>query len=154
MTIRTTVAVVLAMAILGASLPAIETARVQHADARVTAELDRLERAATALSAENDAVDDPPATARLTLHLPEESWGTRGLARLTVPRSRGGPDVTWTVAGGRNRTRAISSLELLAPEGFALRTGGRHRVVLELRERRGERVVIVRRTGALRTGVR
>lgn len=148
MTIRVAVTVLLALAILGASLPAIEEARVQHADARVAAELDRLERVATGLAAENDVVPRRPARTAVTLHLPRGSWTTRALARLSVPRAPNATDVSWTVEGGTDRGAQFSEVALVAPDGLTLRTGGRQRVALELRRQGDRRVVIVRRTGA------
>jgi len=145
MTIRTTVTVVLALALLAASLPAIQAARVSHADSKVAASVGRLGEAAAALAAENDAVDGRPAGTRLTLHLPTRSWGSSGLVRLRVPGPINETDVAWTVAGGRARTSRFESVDLVAPAGFELTAGGRQAVVLELTRTGDDRAIRVRR---------
>lgn len=146
MTIRAVVTVALAAAVLGASLPAVERVRVQHADARVAGEVERVEQAARALAARNDPVPTgTPARHRLTLRLPVRTWGSSGLERFRVP-PRAAPDVTWRVRGGDTRSRHIPDVRLAGPPGgLAIDHGGRERVVLELQKREGGRYVVVRR---------
>lgn len=149
MTIRTAVTVALAAALLAASLPAVERARVVHSDARVAGEAERLERAATALAAENDAVTDggPVARTHVTIRLPERSWGDSGVVEFRVPHRDREPDIRWQVEGGEPRRRHVPDVRLVgADEGLALRAGGRHRLVVELRRDDGGRTVVVRRS--------
>lgn len=145
MTIRAAVTVALALGLVGASLPAVEQARLQHAESRVAGELDRLERAATALAAENDLVGTPPARARLTLYLPHSSWGSTGLASLRLPPTANGTDVRWAAGGGRSHARRFDVRLAGDGGGLAIEDGGRHRLVLELHRRDGRRTVVVRR---------
>lgn len=145
MTIRTAVTVVLAMVLLAASLPALQAARISHADSRVAAAVERLGDAAAALAAENDAVDGRAAATRRTVHLPGASWGSSGLARLSVPGTANGTDVVWRVAGGTTRTRRFEAVDLVAPTAFAFEAGGRRQVRLELERIDGRRAVSVRR---------
>lgn len=148
MSVRTVVTVALAAAILAASLPAVDRARVQHADARVAGEVERLERAARALAAANDPVGDDgqPARRHVTLRLPIGSWGATGLERLYVPPPAGTADVRWRVRGGETRSRHLADLHVAGPpEGLSVDDGGRRRVLLELCVRDGRRTVVVRR---------
>lgn len=143
MTVRTAVAVALAVAILAASLPAIQSARVTHADARIEAAVADLERAATALAAENAVVASDPARRRLPLTLPRRSWASSGTALLDVSPTPGGLDVTWLAAGGSRTNRTFDDVSVQARPSFAIETGGRHRLRLTLERRAGHRVVVV-----------
>jgi hypothetical protein len=148
--LRVVVAVALATALLGAATPAVDSARIDHADARVQTELDELVTTADRLVERNDPAPPGVRGARriLTLYLPGPSWGSAGLERLSVPgpsadRPRG--TVRWRVEGGRETTRWVSA-PLVGPEGgLSLRGGGARRVVLELARRNDDPVVVVRR---------
>lgn len=150
MTLRVAFTVALALALLAASLPAIESARVQHSEARIAAEVQRLERAATALAAENDVVDaGQPARARFTLHLPSRSWGDSGVGQFRIQPRCATRDVVWSARDGRRQSHRLSSVTLAgAAGGLAIPDGGRSRLVLELRREGDRRVVIVSRPRA------
>lgn len=147
MTVRATIAIALAVALLGASLPTVETARIQHSEARVVAEVQRLERTATALGAENEVVDTgQPARSRFTLRLPSRSWGEAGIERFRLLPGCATGDVVWTVRGGSEQSYRFSTVRLSGPAGgLVISDGGRSRLVLELRRERGRRVVVARR---------
>lgn len=145
MTIRTATTVALALAVVGASLPAVEEVRRSHANSRVHAEIDRLEMIAADLAAENEVVPGQPARARLTLTLPRGSWGSSGLATLSIPAGTTEHDVQWSLVGGTTRKRHLSVRLVGAGEGLRLDAPGRHRLVLELRQRGGRRAVVVTR---------
>jgi hypothetical protein len=142
-TVRTAVAVALAIAILAASLPAIQSARVDHADARIEAAVADLERTAGALAADNAVVETDPARRWLSLQLPTETWASSGTAELDVPPDPGETDVRWRAAGGPTRNRTFEDVAIAARPAFRLETGGRHRVRLTLTQRAGRRVVVV-----------
>jgi hypothetical protein len=150
-TIRTVVTVALAAALLAASLPVVERSRVQHANARVAGEVERLETVARSLARENDLVrgQGQPAKVRVTLHLPVESWGASGIETITIrPPDRGG-DVGWRVAGGEQQRRQLDGVRVAGPpNGLVIADGGRQRLRLELRERDGRRTVVVSRPPA------
>lgn len=148
MIVRVAVAVALAAALLAVSLPEIERARVDHADARIAAEVDRLERVATALAADNDLVPDggTPARTHLTLHLPERSWGASGTEAVRIPPPDADADVVWRATDGETRQRTVPDVELAGPpDGLVLGEGGRHRLLAELRRSEDGRTVRVRR---------
>lgn len=132
--IRAVTAVMLAVALLAVSLPALEEAGRTHSDTRVATELDRLESAARALKARSAATrQGPTARQTLTLSLPEATWAHPGLAWLRVPPPGGGP-VGWRVDGGAAHSCRLLDGDLVGPPGgLTLRKGGSHEVVLLLR---------------------
>lgn len=147
MTVRATLTVALAVALLGASLPAVETARIQHSESRVVTEIQRLERTGTALGAENDVVETgQPARTGFTLRLPSRSWGERGIEQFRLLPACATRDVVWTVRGGSERSHRFSTVRLSGPaDGLVISDGGRSRLVLELRREGDRRTVVARR---------
>jgi hypothetical protein len=133
--IRAVLAVALAVALLGVSLPVVEEAGRAHSDARVTNQLDRVESAAQALRTRSVAATQG-VTARRTLSvsLPERTWAHPGLARLTVPPPGDRVEVTWRVVGGTEHSRRLLGGDVVGPPGgLTLREGGTTRVALLLR---------------------
>jgi hypothetical protein len=133
--IRAVLAVALAVALLGVSLPVVEEAGRAHSDARVTNELDRVESAAEALRARSAAATQGVTARRtLSLSLPERTWAHPGLARLTVPAPGSRAEVTWRVEGGPEHGRRLLGGDIVGPPGgLTLREGGTREVVLLLR---------------------
>lgn len=151
MIVRTAVAVALAVGLVAVSLPVIERARVDHSGAAIAGEVERLERSAVALAAENEVVDDggPPARTSVTLSLPGRSWTDSGVGSLRIPDGSGGPDVTWRATDGARRNRTVGDVRLTGPPGgLVLGDDGRHRLVLTLEARDDERTVVARRPSA------
>jgi len=133
--IRVVLAVALAAALLGVSMPVIEEAGRAHSDGRVANQLDRLESAAETLRVRSVAARQG-ATARRTLSvsLPERTWAHPGLARLTVPPAGDRAEVTWRVEGGPEHSRRLLGGDLVGPPGgLTLRKGGTREVALLLR---------------------
>lgn len=146
--LRVVVAVALATALVGASMPAVQTARVDHAHGRVDIELETLVETAARLQERNDPVPPDVGGARRTvvLHLPGRAWTATTVAYLIVP----GPSsefppgtVRYRVADGRERTRS-TGVPLVGPRGGLQVTGGRHRLVLEYIQQEDGPVVLVR----------
>ena len=143
--IRVVLAVAVGAALLGAAVPAVETVRVSHADARVAGTLDRVEAAARTLAERNDAVRAPGGARRvLTLHLPRGTWGTSGVDHFAVrPHPLGNRTVVrWRVDGGETTERRLDAVAIEPTgDGFTRREGGRLRVRLVLVDRGNHRVV-------------
>lgn len=142
--LRVVLVVLLAVGVLGASLPAVADARVAATDTVLEGELSALRTAVTDLLAR----DDPGAGARrvVTLRVPSRSWGHAGTARLALgvdgPRTE---HIAWRVRGGRERSLRLP-VPVDAPDGEALHlpAAGRHRLVLALRSGRDGPVVVAR----------
>lgn len=154
MIVRTTVAVALALGLLAVSLPVVERARVDHSAAAIAGEIERLERSGSALAAANEVVPDDgtPARTRLTLWLPRRSWGDSGVDFVRFPAGTDGPDVIWRAGDGAVRRHTAPEFPLSGPPGgLVLGDGGRHRLVLELRDGDDGRRVVVRQSPGDRT---
>lgn len=145
--LRTVLSVSLAAALLAVSLPAVDSARLTHAETSTETSLQRLDAAATELAKGNDPVppDSGGARRQLTLRLPRESWGSVALDEIRFPPLDADRLPTWRVVGG-NRTTLRPSVPLVGPPGgLSLREGGRQRVILTLQRRNGHPVVVVTR---------
>lgn len=148
MIVRTAVAVALAVALVAVSMPVVERARVDHSAATVAGELERLERSAVALTAENDVVrdDGPPARTTVALSLPGKSWAHSGVERLRIPNGTTGTDVTWQATGGPVHNRTYPDTRLSGPPGgLVVGEAGRQRLVLALESRGNTPTVVARR---------
>ena len=149
--LRVVVAVTLAAALLGTSMPAVETARVEHADARVEGELAGLAATAERLLARNDPSPPgvPGARRTVTLHAPGPSWASASLDTLSIPGSTTPGDdstrVSWRTVGGRETTRTLSSPLVGHGDGLTIEGGGSRRLVLQVMRQNGDPVVVVRR---------
>lgn len=132
--IRAVIAVALAVALLGVSLPVVEEAGRTYSDTRVTNQLDRVESAAKALRARSAATRQGVTARRtLSLSLPERTWAHPGLARLSVPGPGDRPAVTWRVEGGPKHSRRLLGGDVAGPPGgLTLREGGTQKVALVL----------------------
>lgn len=144
--LRAVLVVAVTAALLAVSLPVVDSARIDYAETRVADELDRFERAAEILAAENDPVPsgETPARRVLTLRLPVESWGSASVSRFELPDGKS--TVTWVVAGsGIHRRRLADGLVVGQSGGLTLGGSGPQRLVLTLRQRHGETVVVASR---------
>lgn len=164
--LRAVLAVALAVALLAASLPAVDGARRDHAASQVRSQLERLATAARDLAARNDPVPvgNAGATRTVTLRLPARGWHSAGVAYVAIGGSPEndttdtpeGDVLAWRLVGGPPRVLRVEGVDLrtvmvagdrLAPDGrpLVLRGSGRHRVELSLVRHRGRPVVLVRR---------
>lgn len=153
---RAVLAVALAVALLGASLPAVDTARVERADATVERELRRLADEMRLLDRRED-----PATEgargprwRVRVRLPRRSWTSAGIEHVSLSNRTGrnrsnGTVFRWRVDGGHRRAMYLPSVRVRPAEdgSLAFRTGGTHRLALGLVRDGGTTVVTVRRRG-------
>jgi hypothetical protein len=128
---RVAFAVVFAVAMLGATLPAVEAGATERTAAGVEVDLDRLERAMLALY-DGEAATAPGvdgAVRRVTLRLPRDSWTTVPVASVDLVPTHTGARLSYRLRDGERVSRHVpvplrTSLALEAP--------GRHRVVLRL----------------------
>lgn len=144
--LRTVLAVLVGVALLGLALPVVDDARVGHADSQVRTELGHLETAAGHLHSESDAAapGTPGARVQRTVVLPAKSWGKAGTERLRIP-ARANERIRWRVAGGQNQTMHTTPALVAPPDGLTLRESGSHQLTLSLERRSGDVVVVVSR---------
>lgn len=148
--IRVALAALLAVALLGAAMPAIDDARTASTDRTLRAGLSRLGTAAETLAVRHDAVSPGAGPARRTVRLtvPGGSWGRAPATVAVGARSEEGR-LEWRVEDGPPRTIGIG-IEFRVwrdgrPAVGELRLGpGRHRLVLSLVRADGRPVVAVR----------
>lgn len=145
--IRVVLAVVLATALFGVSLPAIDDARKDHSETVVRTELQRVERAATNLLETDDPTEDG-ARRVVEVHLPTRSWTDAGIEAITIGESRRGSGgrLTWTVEGGTRTVRPVPEVPFrtATDRDVTIDASGRHRLVLSLDGNRTDPVVTVR----------
>lgn len=148
--LRAVLAVVLATALLGASLPAVDRARQDHSGTTVRTELDRVERAANSLiDADDPTIVGTGARRVVTVRLPKESWTDAGTDAVSFASSHEGPGgrLAWTVRGGMRHVRHLPNVPLRTATGdpLTLRSAGNHRLVLSLDGTAVDPVVTIRR---------
>lgn len=146
MIVRLVIACVIAAALIGASMPAIQTVRADHADATVARQLDTLSTRLRAMVERDDPAVGPGAQLRVDIRLPHRSFVRSRITALSVHTESNTTVATWRV-GDRGRTRRrLVDLPLRTPgTGLTLRAAGTHRLVFGYRRDDGQRVVTVRR---------
>ncbi|WP_424019757.1 DUF7311 family protein [Halorientalis pallida] len=159
--LRVVVAVVLASALLAASLPGIDLAARERSEATLTAEADRLRTAIADLRHRESAVGDGAGARRIvSVGIPARARTDAGVAALAlggVPgqarAARGSAvDLAWRVHGGEVRTRRLPGVRVVhcrdgrvRDEPLVLDSPGEYRIALTRIERDGERLIAVRR---------
>lgn len=144
--IRVVAAVVLAAALVAASLPAVGDARADRTAARLDSATVRIQDAARSLLATDEAVVGERGARRVvTVRLPARSLTSAGVTAFDLDCRRR-CTVTARLAGGTVHRRTLGDLPLRTrPGGLRLGRPGVHHLVLELRLVGGRAVVVVRR---------
>jgi hypothetical protein len=148
--VRIALAVVLAAALLGVALPAVDAGRGERTATAVESSAERIARTAAHLRAVEDPTppDVPGARAVVTVDVPAQSWDAAGVAYVAVGGSPGAPGdrgvVAYRVRGRQSRTVPLD-VAVRTPDGpVAFRTAGEHRVALSLVRDDGVAVVVSR----------
>ncbi|MEA5387713.1 hypothetical protein VB773_17595 [Haloarculaceae archaeon H-GB2-1] len=148
---RAVLAVVLAVALLGVSLPALDEARVKRTDVRVGSELEGLADEMRLLQRGDAAVPSgtPGARVATTFSVPHRSWAAAGVEFVSLSTTDGGrARFGWRADGGRRHVQRVPDVRLSVAgpsDSLVLTTGGRHRLHLRLVRTDSERVVVVAR---------
>lgn len=140
--VRTVLAVVLAVGLLAASLPAVEDARRRRTADRVGAEATSLAHDLARFASANDATAAPGARLVVDVRLPGRSLTSVPVARFVLDARADA--VEYRLPDGRNRSRRLPvDLRVAGPaDAVALATPGVHRLRFALRRTDGERVVV------------
>jgi hypothetical protein len=139
--IRAVLAVCLAVALLGVTVPAVETASRDHSARVAEAELTRFRATVADLAATDDALpaDSPGARRLVTLRIPTPDLAAAPVSYLAVGGVPGAASsegtsetsdrLAYRLRGGRPRTVSVP-VDLRTPdeEPLVLRSPGRHRV--------------------------
>lgn len=143
--IRVAVTVALAVALLAASLPAIEYAAAERSDARVRAAIEDLDAAATDLARSEEATPGTAGARRVvTVRLPRRGATTAAVERVVVTAAN--RSYRYRVAGREPRTvHGTVPVYPVRGEPLELRAPGEHRLVLRLVEVGGDRRVVIER---------
>ncbi len=136
--IRVVLAVLLAASVLAVALPAVDDARTTRTSGAMASAAERVSRAGRALVAGDDptAPTVPGARRVVTVRVPADSWGQRGLQSVTIRGERGGATATDATRGGATATGttrfdlADSSGRVDAALTYRLSGGGRRRLPL------------------------
>jgi hypothetical protein len=151
--IRVVLTVLVAVALLATTMPALEDAQAATAAERLETESDRLERAVGGLVSGSMSVQDPSLAARttVTVRAPTGIAAPRidRLALAEAERSEGGVALRYRIGGSARRTAAIAPESTAATvdvvDGpIALRTRGESRLELRLVDDGGPTVQVVR----------
>lgn len=146
--IRVVVAVLVALALVGASLPAVEHVGGDRSDAQARAAVHDLDTAATDLARSEEAVPGTRGARRVvTVTLPAEGVASAPVRRLAVEPE--GRRYRYRVDGRSPRT-VRGTVPVYTPDGEALvlQEAGSHRLVLALVDVGGSRRVVVARLDA------
>ena len=153
--IRVVLTVLVAVALLAVSMPALEDARTATTEERLDTESDRVERAIGGLASGSMSVSDPSLAARTTVTVRAPSGVTAAridrLALVESRRSENGSGVAlrYRLDGGRDRILPVVPEHVAATvevdDGpIALRTRGESRLELRLVDDGGPAVKIAR----------
>lgn len=146
MIVRLLLAITVTAALLGASWPAVDSARVDHADATVTRQLDTLSERLRAMVVTDDPATGPGARLRAEIRLPHRQLTSARIAALSLVRDNGTTVARWRVGDAGRTRRTLLDYPLVAPGGrLTLRAAGTHRLVFGYRVAKGRPVVTVRR---------
>lgn len=143
--LRVVVTVMLAVAVLGASLPSLASVRVERADAAVHKELTTVRATVADILTRDDAVSEPGARRVLTIRLPERSMGSAEVVRVVLGAGPREDLLVWRVRGGEGRHLRVPGPVTHRGHPLELRQAGRHRLVFGLVPDGAGRTVTVRR---------
>lgn len=162
--LRVVLAVLLAVALLGAAMPVVEDARADRTSTLAAGELSRLAERATGLAAGGEAGPDAGSRRTVDLSLPDGGFATAPLAYAAVgglpdcdaPGDTGAGDVVaYRLVGGEPRVRHVPVDVRVVEAGQArdddepLVLRGDASLTLALVEDEGPPTVLVGRTGSV-----
>lgn len=130
---RVVTTVVLAVALLGVTVPALDLAAHERVDTTVGRDADRLAGAARELTTAEDATRSLATAPRriVALHVPATTWSRHRVAAVSVESGDPG-SVRYRFAGGEWRRHSVGVPIVATGGSVRLRDPGRHRVSLAL----------------------
>lgn len=151
--IRVVVTVLLAVAILAASLPAVEHAAADRSEEQLRDGIEEIDAAALELAESEEAVPGREGARRtVEVTLPADGLAAASVERFAI--SATDRRYTYRVEGRKLRERRGSvPVHTTDGEPLVLRESGTHELVLALVEIEGDRRVVIARMEAVREGV-
>lgn len=132
-------------ALLGATAPALSTARAAAADSAMERQLDGLTAELATLVAADDATQNGDARRAVEIRLPTQAYTNAGVEHLQFHEQSGVGVVSWQV-GTRNQTARLVDVPIQTTlSGDRLEEPGTHRLVFVLTRSDGQRVLTVHR---------
>lgn len=144
--LRAVLAVLVVLAILALSQPAIQQGRHDHAATLLADEADAFVEESRNLVRTDEAVDGPGARRIVTVELPAAQRFSAGANYVEISGGET-PRIEWAVDGGATQRRLLEDLRLRISDGDTLRLegSGDHRLLLRLTGPSGDPVVDVSR---------
>lgn len=142
---RLVLAVAVMTALLGATAPALSTARADAANSAVERQLDDLAAELDRLVAADDATPNGDARRVVELRLPPRTYTNAGVDHLRFETRAGVGLATWQVES-RTRTKRLVGVPVRTTDSTQrLEEPGTHRLVFALTRSDGRRVLTVHR---------
>lgn len=148
--VRVALTAILAAALLGVVLPAVDVGRADRTGTELDAAAERIDRTAAHLRATADptAPDVPGARAVVAVEIPEESWHAASVAYVAISGSSGSHGnrsaVVYRLDGKKPRTVSLGVPLRTADGPVVLREAGTHRLSLTLVRDEGVAVAVAR----------
>ncbi len=147
--IRTVLAVVLAVAIIGAAVPAIEQGQIDRTETTIRGDLSALDTAITSLTTTEDATQTPSLAAQraVTVTLPSDGIGAAPIETVVIDAD----GCTYRIVDGPTDRIPFATAErvVVAPnrstETLTLNETGRHQLIARLRQYNGSRIIEIER---------
>ena len=132
-------------ALVGATAPALSTARADAASSAMERQLDELRAELTSLVESDDATANGDARRAVEIRLPAQTYTNAGVSQLQFAEQAGVGVVTWTVESRRQTERLADIPVRTTAATDRLKEPGTHRLVFVLTRSDGQRLLTVHR---------
>lgn len=140
---RLVLAVAVMTALIGATAPALSTARADAASGTMEGQLDELGAELTRLVETDDATPNGDARRVVEIQLPARTYTNAGVSRLQFTERAGVGVATWTVASQKQTERLVGIPIRTTVGADRLKEPGTHRLVFVLTRSDGQQVLTV-----------
>lgn len=130
-------------ALVGATAPALSTARTDVASGAMERQLDELEAELTALLETDDATANGDARRAVEIRLPPRTYTNAGVSHLQFAEQAGVGVATWTVESRRQTERLVGIPIRTTASTDRIEEPGTHRLVFVLTRSDGQRMLRV-----------
>jgi len=142
---RLVLAVAVMTALVGATAPALSTARADAASGAMERQLDELRAELTTLLETDDATANGDARRAVEIRLPPRTYTNAGVSHLRFAERAGVGVATWTVESRRQTERLVGIPIRTTASTDRIEEPGTHRLVFALTRSGGQRMLWVHR---------